>query len=43
LREHVRFEEHELFPAAERQLDQGALDAIARASNPLASARQREK
>jgi hemerythrin-like domain-containing protein len=43
LRDHVRFEENELFPAAETLLDDAALDAVARASRQLSSAQKRER
>jgi len=41
LRDHVRFEEHELFPAAEEKLDADTLARVARVSATLESAQQR--
>jgi len=41
LRDHVRFEENELFPAAEEHLDPGTLGAVAEASATLESAQRR--
>ncbi len=41
LRDHVRFEESELFPAAEERLDPGTLTAVAEASAALGSAKRR--
>ena len=41
LRDHVRFEENELFPAAEEHLDAGTLAAVAQASAALDSAKRR--
>lgn len=41
LRDHVRFEENELFPAAETHLDAGTLAAVAEASAALESAERR--
>jgi iron-sulfur cluster repair protein YtfE (RIC family) len=41
LRDHVRFEENELFPAAEANLDAGTLTAVAERSAALDSAKRR--
>jgi len=41
LRDHVRFEENELFPAAEERLDPATLAAVAQASAALESAQRR--
>lgn len=41
LRDHVRFEENELFPAAEGRLDAGTLTAVAERSASLESAERR--
>ena len=43
LRDHVRFEEGELFPAAEQRLDEHQLGQVARASAATESARRRRK
>ncbi|GAB4223410.1 MAG: hypothetical protein Kow0062_23500 [Acidobacteriota bacterium] len=41
LRDHVRFEERRLFPAAEQRLDEHQLAQVARASAALETARRR--